>query len=433
MVERSRPQDWTPEWWCPAVPGGFVQVADEAKEELVHLVHQELEDRQIACNSHGYSTASGDLVRDWVPTSIGGEEHARLIGAFREKNRVTFEVLGTGEPNNDQIDFWYQVINAALQRLGTREEYVWHAVISEDPPHLGMLGKRLEAQAHISGLDLKPYHGPVVEDVRSSMLGFGAVPSMFIHWPVQVSGRTTCYDWLSEGEWRTTLWLSRITALLSLWWDSPWSARIGPRIGIEPDQEKDYIFGHRWRPYKVPEPEETLGQRVSVPVGLNHAEALLTKERRLFEAISIHKEGLSLQREHPSLALVSFIAAIEAVAQIDRRAEKCPGCECGKFKGCGLTIGSSDRFKKAVRSVLSESETSSIEDYYGGAGRSGTVHRGKLHGIDAHALHSGAMSYLTENTSLRFSIVTVSTVRKASRLLLLQKLSMLKDPEASQD
>jgi hypothetical protein len=109
---------------------------------------------------------------------------------------------------------------------------------------------------------------------------------------------------------------------------------------------------------------------VTVPEWAADAWRRLEKRPRLADAVVAHHEGLRAQVHHPSLALVAFIASVEAVANLLFKEERCPQCRGH------LDVAA--RFRATLRMVMSDEEAIRLGAVY--SPRSLTVHQGRLHG-----------------------------------------------------
>ena len=246
----------------------------------------------------------------------------------------------------------------------------------------------------------------------------GVMTSQFVHWPIQVQGSTTCFSWADDGDVTTMERLRVVTALLSLWWDRCWILREGPRrSGTTFAGSRGKLMGSSWESVKADDPRSSAGTPIAIPDWLEAAEEAVKKKRLLRDAVQMHYEGLSLRRDHASMALVCFTAAIETVAQVNKKPDKCPECK--------MTLGSRQRFDEAVKSVLNDEQAAHLTEAYGARGRSGTVHLSRLHGIELQANSLGRASIFVPDEPFDFTYGTVPAAQEASRTLLLQKLGVV--------
>ncbi|MFD9441542.1 hypothetical protein ACFWBR_06395 [Streptomyces sp. NPDC060006] len=415
--------DWTPDWVTKALEEEVVPLADDAKDELIH----HLFDFMRVEFDHGHSaqtryTPDGVRFEEWKLNTADGTELPRLRSINLE-GALAFYVAGNGEVSNEGIEPWRRGISAALSRLGTRKKVPWEAVITQALPHQLMNGQRLESRTRAKNLSFQLLDGCISEDIPVPMTGVGVMVSKFAHWPIQVKGETSCYSWDPEGELLAMQRLRKITALLSLRWDTCWELRQGPVVeGTKWADIRGPLMGDSWRPVRKDNFLAEAGVPIAVPDWLDRAEKLLGEKRMLRDAVLMHHEGLALRRGHPSIALVCFTSVIETVKQINKKPERCTGCEY--CEGCGSVISSRARFEDAMRSVLGDDPAALLGSAYGMQGRSGTVHASRLHGLEAQANNSGPMSVFLPDQPFVFTYGTVGMAQEASRKLLLLTLGI---------
>jgi len=111
------------------------------------------------------------------------------------------------------------------------------------------------------------------------------------------------------------------------------------------------------------------------------------------DAVAIHYEGLRLQEDHPSFAVVAFVSAIETVGQLR-----------------GATT-SRARFRAGLEIVTNAEIVEELVEAY--AARSGTAHGGKLHGGEIGGLPIGLI-FFGDTGPQDFRWGTVSRIRSAS-------------------
>jgi hypothetical protein len=149
--------------------------------------------------------------------------------------------------------------------------------------------------------------------------------------------------------------LRRLAALLSLIWDAPISLRDGP---------SDHL-GAIWAGAPGPVSGQHYGwwdsdERFTAPYGLpdllDSGEVALAADGRLAHAVLMHHEAMTLARGHPSIALVAFVSAIEAIAQISKDA---PRCDC-----CKQIKDSTQCFRDVIAGVLPDEQAAYLTKSY---------------------------------------------------------------------
>jgi hypothetical protein len=120
-----------------------------------------------------------------------------------------------------------------------------------------------------------------------------------------------------------------------------------------------------------------------------------------------------VEAEHPSLALVCYVASIESLAPDVDKPEPCPKCK----RGPGVAA---KRFRAAIRSVLPPEAAAELSKAYGP--RSRTVHAAQAFGYE-QTFGLSPMSLFLSDNGLAFAMGTVIAARQASRALLLRELA----------
>lgn len=406
----NSPEAWIPQWVRQLPQLEVVAIPDTERDEFIHHLFEYMR----RTFNHGYSSQTRtDLgfgrVDEWRLNTSDGRELPRLW-VMNRPDGLMLALAGQGEQQEDEFAVWRQGVESAIARLGTRIEVKWIAILSQSQPESYTLnGQRLEVPASVGDLSFTSITDGVSEDARIPMSGIGVSVGQFYHWPIEVRGSTSCYVWLRDGELTALARLRRLSALLSLAWDSPWIVREGPRDpAVSFSGEDSPLQGHSWRPI-ADEILRDSGRPISVPAWISDAERTMTQISRLAHALLMHQEGLILRRDHPSMALVCFTAAVETLAQINKNPEKCPEC--------GMVLSSRKRFEDAVRDVLDEEQAAYLAKAY--PQRSRTVHQGRLHGTEMQINSFGRMSLFAPDEEAIFTAGTVQSAQEVSKRLLL--------------
>ncbi|MBT8226375.1 MAG: hypothetical protein HKP61_04220 [Dactylosporangium sp.] len=413
-ISHGNTELWQPDWVAPLAGYEVVPVSDNKKDELIHRVLESARSKFDYGHSSQTRNINGLRVDEWKLNTPDGAELSRLW-VVSENAQLRFFVAGLGALSTLNDDAWRQCIAAGVAKLGNRDSFEWMAIISQRSqiPTIGG-GQRLAEAVTIGDLTFTPFQSGVADEVLVNMPPVGLHVNSFFHWPLELHGRVSCFDWEKDGHSLALQRLRRITALLSLSWDADWRLREGPR---DPKTKfansEGPLLGTSWKKTNPSLP--FAGAPVEVPTWLPRAEATLNENTKLLHAVLVHQEGASLCREHSSMALISFVAAIEAVAQVAKKPERCQECKS--------VLGSADRFRNAVREVLSEPEAELLAAAYGSK-RSKTVHQGRLHGLELEYGGWGSMSLFVPDDSFTFSMRTVSVAQRASRSLLLRVLGV---------
>jgi hypothetical protein len=133
----------------------------------------------------------------------------------------------------------------------------------------------------------------------------------------------------------------------------------------------------------------------------------LADNRKPRDFLNAYYEGLLLLDKHPSLALIAFVATIEAIGEKLVRSERC--------SSCGTVLRSGDRFRTALRLAVSEPEAKILEKVYGP--RSRTAHSGRLHGSEPWRGAPPLPTFFTLGAAERFE-VEIGQLGRAAAILL---------------
>ncbi|WP_406409859.1 hypothetical protein OG923_14250 [Streptomyces halstedii] len=155
-------------------------------------------------------------------------------------------------------------------------------------------------------------------------------------------------------------------------------------------------------------PEISQVKTVEVPSWVNAAWKKLNTHKKLESAISMYMEGLRMEIDHPSMALVSFVSAIEVVSLMVFHPNRCS--ECGNY------MEISRRFRATLALVAGDTTAEYLRPAYDS--RSRTVHRGALYGGELIPGVSPFSMFMVSPES-EFQIGMVRGIRSAARSLLL--------------
>jgi hypothetical protein len=155
---------------------------------------------------------------------------------------------------------------------------------------------------------------------------------------------------------------------------------------------------------ELPEPQNVK----PLPDWLPEAWTAMQARPAVGHAVDAHHEGLRAQVEHPSLALVAYIASIEAVSNMVFKRERCPECN--------TVTGVAAGFRETLKLVTDDATAKWLGTKYGP--RSDTVHRGHLHGAETVR---GAFGFLWNDPAREFESA-LWPIRSASRKLLILAL-----------
>jgi hypothetical protein len=137
---------------------------------------------------------------------------------------------------------------------------------------------------------------------------------------------------------------------------------------------------------------------------MSGAMQLLAQDPWLGNAVSAFHEGMLLYKDHPSVALLAFVASCEAIGH-----------------RLGLHAKPGQRVRAALSTVLTEGETAELWEAY--AHRNYTAHEGRLHGDELSFGLSRTTFLSSENPGMQFTLGLLRSFRNATRDVLLRALN----------
>jgi hypothetical protein len=350
-----------------------VESFDWAKQadEWVHRVSEcMVETDGFSVTGHKYDDTTKPFIEFTGAQRSGAPLDTRLVIIPLEAGAFIAVAGKTEELDEAAADAWIQAARCATSRLGTpATEYDWSAVIAPPAIRIGGAEPFIDSEVNVGVFRLVPSGQPLYEKMPPQLPSFSSAGSG-ISWPILVEARHTGYNWeaaLQKGAFD----LHRLCALLSLVLDQCLVVREAPALisdGVRKAPSR--LWWQHWLEdfdaSTAPEPRNVK----TIPEWASAAWQQMNNRPQLGHAAAIHHEGLRAQFEHPSLALVAFIASIEAVTNLLYRVERCPECNAHKDVAA--------RFRATLRLVATDEEARRLATAY--SPRSRTVHQGRLHG-----------------------------------------------------
>lgn len=331
----------------------------------------------------------------------------RLLIVHLDQSLALFAGGRDEAPDEDVIAFWLDAAKCAGTRLGLEGEPVrWSALVGPPIPRVAGFETTLADTVRIGPFALTPESRPLRESWPSRPPSINS-RTLASTWFIGVEGNSKGYNWQVAGK-AAALDLQKLSSLLSV-------TGAGPTVVREAPAPLDW--GRRTVPNTNPwEPQDVSGDAPAPrawtpPTWLGDAWNRLESTPWLAHALAAHHEGLVARYDHPSLALIAFIAAIEAISNrlwIEHRCET-----------CGARLQISARFRATLRTVLSQDNADLLGRAY--SPRSKTVHEGHLHGSEA-AAGVYSIGALSMDSGMTFEWRTVFRMGEASESLLLRAL-----------
>jgi hypothetical protein len=341
--------------------------------------------------------------------------------------RCTVTGDGDAAPTG-QVAPWRQAAKAAVALLGGRDRvFTWEAIVGMAPRGFeGSFGQLAHPQ-DIGPVQLVPGGICMREQAPSDRAGGSGLRYSF---PVVASGQVSVYAW-GRAALAAEVCLRRTCALLSLLTGAVWIPRSHPRERADgtPPLQVPPVFGNvppvagetEWRGNVLPGTGT-----FTLPGWIERAWPVLDADAGLAQAVNAIYEGMRLEPEHPSLAHLTFVAAIEGVGM--RFAADRP---CGCQPGCThMEPPAQVRFRKALKTVMTKPRgKTDLRDRL--RLRSHTGHRGSLFGSEQTFGYSPHLNLFKVADDAVFDYVILGELRNAGREVLAKALGRPSSPGPS--
>ncbi|MFF0894364.1 hypothetical protein [Streptomyces sp. NPDC003278] len=330
-------------------------------------------------------------------------------------------VCGNEAINESLANAFKEAVHSATAGLSENiKSHKWSAFIGATAvKHNGHPKKRLKEACKLPGITLVPTNQmfwlPGNLPIRSPYT-WGAHATV----PILVRSASPGYDW-STAQPLAAEALGKLVSFLSL----AWGTTIDVLDGAVPLE-----FGERRMPrhppwLKLDQQFMNAADLENVP-GFEHLDWLseawvrMNKREKLKAAVTIYMEGLRTEDRHPSLALVSYVAAVEAISLTLFHEERCATCKNHKDIG--------KRFHEALKLAVGEDAANALRPVYGN--RSKTVHTGRLFGSEVSLDAWSFGTFLMPSHALFESQILHGMKDAARKLLLMAVRGQLPAPRA---
>ena len=352
---------------------------------------------------------------------LDGPVSSKLYVRPHEKGiRCTVAADDESEPSAlEQAEMWGRAAAKAASALGQRNRaFTWEAILGTSPYTYGLdrLGP-LKRPQRAGPVQLSPGGVCSREQVFSERIGQGL--GLRHSFPIIASGEVTTYAW-NRVQPIAELCLRRTCALLSLFTGGTWIPRTHPRLRpiTGEHMQVPVVFGHISEiPKRSAEPEwrgevPPAADSFELPDWVENAWPKLDADAGLARAVDAHYEAMRLEQKHPSLAHLTFVAAIEGFGMRfvpDARCDCRPECRHQKPVA-------QKRFRKALKTVMTDREVKQIARLAYGL-RSSTGHSGSLFGSEVTFGYSHHRLFEAPYTAV-FDYGVLGHLRNASRRVL---------------
>jgi hypothetical protein len=286
-------------------------------DEWVHRVSECMAETDgFSVTGHKYDDTTRPFIEFTGARRSGATLDTRLVIIPREAGVFIAVASKAEELDEAAADAWAQAARCATLRLGaSATEYHWTAIIA--PPAIRITGAEppIEGEANVGVFRLVSTGQPLHERMPPQLPSFSSTGSG-VSWPILVEARHTGYNWAAALQ-KAAFDLHRLCALLSLVLGECLVVREAPAPvtdGVR--RAPNRVWWQHWPEdfdaSTAPEPRNVK----TIPDWVSSAWQQMNNRPQLGHAVAVHHEGLRVQFEHPSLALIAFVASIEAVANL---------------------------------------------------------------------------------------------------------------------
>jgi hypothetical protein len=383
-------------------------------ERWIQLVADELKKHNPGINGHGLSpTSANDDFPYWhLKMNYHGSDgkeisipYLLILHGGTTPNGVYVVLQSEADISKTQIDMWLDVINAATLELRKQsaKQFKWEAVIGQVREDGRSEHYSLKSRTKLGTLTLRPSGTSYASTDTNTSPRFNST-SINMTYPIIVNGVASGYDW-TEASKEASRNLNSLVGLLSIAWKSTWQIIHSPGPeGPEPLKIPKAEIG--MQPMFIHKMWGSRHRRV-IPKWLPKAFSKIETDEHVANALNTYHQGLLMQRQHPSFALLAFVSSIETIGRkLNRKA------------------GNKKRFIIGIETVTkTKARAKEIADAY--KPRSDTAHEATLHGNEDLFGHVGLPSIFNPEPSDFFAISEVSRIKHVSRKVLLKQLKNL--------
>lgn len=330
-----------------------------------------------------------------------------LVAALENGNLIYGYGSRVQEIDHSVIRQWEGLVATATdesaRQLPMRK---WTAVLGQPPEGNMEISVKLKSPGAVSQMRLRP-SGTYIYELSALQAPSFYSKGCTASFPVLVRGASPGYDW-NDAHVQAARELSRLCHLLSVEWKSLIVIREQP-APLEWGERKHPTMDVWVKEEHLPRMEDPQSREVEIEDWFSRAFVRIGKNKKIADALSVFAEGASIQFFHPSLALVSYISAIETISGTMFRSDVACS-ECGsKYRGIAA------KFRETLKIVVDGEKLKLLCDAY--QTRSLTVHSGRLHGSElSHGVHQ--LRLLTPQPDQDFQWKVVHAMRGAARDLL---------------
>ncbi|MEV3896123.1 hypothetical protein [Streptomyces anulatus] len=341
----------------------------------------------------------------------GTNSDTRLLLICQPEEQISVLACGNDVADEGLITAFIAALESAMKEIREPvKNHKWSAIIGEMPAMFHSNPKKLSSALTLEGLKLSSTERYFWQSSPQLLPSFNS-RQIHVSVPIIVRGTSVGHDWIHAAQPQAGKTLASLVAFLSVIWNVLIDVQEAP-APLE--------WGERQLPEQDPWMRELdadtrqnpgLVDALEQPEWIKDAWILMNRRAKIKSAISMYMEGLRVEDRHPSLGLVAYVAAVEAISLMIFKEERCESCSNH------LDVGS--KFLETLKLVTDEQDRETLRPIYGN--RSHTVHRGKLHGTEI-SLGTSTFSALTRDELSLFKWQSVETMKKSARKLLIMAL-----------
>jgi hypothetical protein len=314
-------------------------------------------------------------------------------------------VAGPEDMPDSDVAAWANLVARADELLDAGyAPHRWAAVIGPDPD--AYLSRPLDAPVSLGGLNLRPGKHSLMDRRPSRHPQLGA-ESLSWSWPIIVEGSTTGFD--VDGAMRSATGpIFDLCLVLGVVWNAAFRLRDAPR----PSPAGAYHLPRIALDEDAPA-QPLVGRTAVVPVWASEALERVRTRPELNAAAGMFREAQLLERDHPSLALMGYVAVLDAIGAVL----------------IGRKARNAARVRAALASVLSEPDVDAMLDQLQfNSKRHQSAHEGRLHGVERLLGLQYPPSFVGSDEVWDFSFRTLLGVNRTTARVVAQALGA--PPEA---
>lgn len=384
-------------------------------ERWIQLIADELKKYNPNMNGHGLSpTPANDDFPYWhLKMSYHGNDgkevnlpYLLILHGGTTPDGIYVVLQSKAGISKAQLDTWLNVINAATLELRKQsaKQFNWEAVIGQVREPGRSEHYSLKSRTTVGALTLRSSGTSYTSIDTNTAPRFNSI-SFNMTYPIIVTGVATGYDW-TEASKEASRNLNNLVGLLSVAWQSTWQIIHSPGPeGTKPLKVPSIGIGIK--PMGFPKMWASRQKRV-IPKWLPNAFMKLETDEHVANALNTYHEGLLMQVQHPSFALLAFVSSIETIG-----------------RKLSIKAGNKKRFIIGIETVAkTKARAKEIADALYKP-RSDTTHEARLHGNEDLFGHVGLPSIFNPEPADFFAIGEVSRIKNVSREVLVKQLKKL--------